>query len=95
MQVDLSSDDIRSDGDADRDTISNVENLTGSDHDDTLTGNELGNVLVGGAGADTLDGGAGNDTASYAGSDAGVTVSIAVADRDATGGDAAGGRDCR
>ena len=49
-------------GDAEGDTLSNVENLTGSAHDDSLTGNDFGNDLSGGAGADTLNGGAGDDT---------------------------------
>ena len=49
-------------GDAEGDTLSNIENLTGSAHDDSLTGNDFGNDLSGGAGADTLNGGAGDDT---------------------------------
>ncbi|AGS21738.1 choice-of-anchor Q domain-containing protein [Rhizobium etli] len=40
-----------------------------------LAGNDL---LKGGAGADVIDGGSGNDTASYAGSNAGVHVSLAT-----------------
>ncbi len=48
-------------GDAEGDTLTNIENLTGSDHDDTLIGDAGANVLNGGDGADTLDGGAGND----------------------------------
>jgi Ca2+-binding RTX toxin-like protein len=45
-------------------------------------------VLLGGAGADLLDGGYGNDTASYAGSNAGVTVNLQTGA--ASGGHAAG-----
>ncbi len=57
------------------DTLTNIENLTGSNLNDTLTGNAAANILNGGAGNDTLNGGAGNnsligaagtDTASYA-----------------------------
>ncbi len=48
-------------GDAQGDTLSNIENLTGSAHDDTLTGDSGANVLTGGGGADTLTGGAGDD----------------------------------
>ena len=44
------------------DTLVNVENLTGSGHNDTLTGSTANNVLDGGAGDDGLYGGAGRDT---------------------------------
>ena len=59
---------------AEGDTLANIENLIGSDHDDTLTGDNNDNILLGGPGNDTLagDGGAdlliggeGTDTASY------------------------------
>ncbi|MBU0639840.1 MAG: hypothetical protein KKB50_13310, partial [Planctomycetes bacterium] len=43
------------------DTLSNIENLTGSSYDDTLTGNDGNNVIEGGAGSDTIAGGAGID----------------------------------
>ena len=39
------------------DTISNVDNLTGSLFNDALTGNLLANVIRGGLGNDTIDGG--------------------------------------
>ena len=38
------------------DTVVNVENITGSDHDDSLGGNNWHNVLTGGKGDDTLTG---------------------------------------
>jgi Ca2+-binding RTX toxin-like protein len=44
------------------DTLSAIENLTGSSYDDTLIGNSLANVIDGGAGLDLLMGGLGNDT---------------------------------
>jgi Ca2+-binding RTX toxin-like protein len=44
------------------DTLINIENLTGSNFNDTLTGNTLANILNGGAGNDALTGGAGNDS---------------------------------
>ena len=49
-------------GGAGNDTLTNIENLTGSGHNDTLTGDAGANILAGGAGDDTLSGGAGNDT---------------------------------
>jgi len=49
-------------GDAQGDTLSGIENLTGSAYADTLTGDSGDNVLTGLGGNDTLTGGAGNDT---------------------------------
>ncbi len=49
-------------GHATGDTLTSIENLTGSGFGDTLTGNNGVNVLRGGAGADTLDGGGAGDT---------------------------------
>ncbi|MDY6983046.1 MAG: hypothetical protein SV422_08160, partial [Pseudomonadota bacterium] len=43
------------------DTLSNIEDLLGSDHNDTLIGNDSHNHLYGGAGNDVLDGGKGAD----------------------------------
>ncbi|MGQ0663031.1 MAG: beta strand repeat-containing protein, partial [Pseudomonadota bacterium] len=48
-------------GGAGTDTLSGIENLTGSDFADTLTGDGADNTLTGGEGNDTLDGGGGND----------------------------------
>ena len=47
---------------AGNDTLSNFENLLGSDFNDTLTGNASANVITGGLGNDTLDGAGGADT---------------------------------
>jgi Ca2+-binding RTX toxin-like protein len=67
-------------------TISQFENVRGSNLVDTITGNTANNSLSGASGNDTIDGGAGNDTinggagidtASYASSSAGVSVSLA------------------
>jgi Ca2+-binding RTX toxin-like protein len=44
------------------DTLTSIENLSGSAFHDLLTGNAGNNVLQGGAGNDSLDGGAGSDT---------------------------------
>jgi serralysin len=71
--------------DAQGDTYSSIENLTGSSFNDRLIGNGSANILNGGAGNDTLDGGAGadklfggdgSDTASYASATTGVTASL-------------------
>ena len=74
------------------DTLTGIEGLFGSAHDDVLAGHRGANTLrghygddtldgrggndwlVGGPGADALSGGPGFDAASYADSDAGVTV---------------------
>ena len=49
---------------AGRDTLSNLENLTGSAFSDTLLGNAQSNAIVGGAGGDVLNGLGGSDTMS-------------------------------
>ncbi|WP_067584009.1 beta strand repeat-containing protein [Endozoicomonas ascidiicola] len=43
------------------DTLRNIENLTGTDGDDTLTGNSSANILYGGVGNDTFSGQGGSD----------------------------------
>jgi Ca2+-binding RTX toxin-like protein len=64
-------------GDAQGDTLSNIENLIGSNFNDVLEGNSGNNALVGGTGIDTV---------SYANATAGVTVSLAVTAAQNTGG---------
>ena len=64
-------------GDADGDVLSNVENLTGSAFDDVIEGDGGNNVLVGGAGVDML---------TYVHATAGVSVSLATATAQNTGG---------
>ena len=49
-------------GGAGKDTLTSIENLIGSNYNDTLTGSAVDNSLAGGLGDDTLNGGAGNDT---------------------------------
>ena len=75
-------DTLRGDGKANR--------LSGGAGADRLYGGSGDDVLEGGAGADTLDGDSDEDTASYAGSTAGVNVSL-VTGR-GQGGDAEGDR---
>ncbi|MEO5972125.1 MAG: calcium-binding protein, partial [Sphingomicrobium sp.] len=48
-------------GGAGIDTLSGIENLSGSAFNDTLSGSTLANVIAGGAGLDTIAGGLGND----------------------------------
>ena len=44
------------------DTLSGIENLTGSNFNDTLSGNTSANAIDGGTGNDRIDGGGGSDT---------------------------------
>ncbi len=60
VDVDL-SDGTASGGDG-NDTLSNIENVTGSAHDDVIGGSAGANALEGGAGDDVIDGDEGNDT---------------------------------
>ena len=64
-------------GDAAGDTFLGIENLTGSNWDDTLEGNGGANVLAGGLGI---------DTASYEHASAAVKVSLATTSSQTTGG---------
>src|SRR3546814_9039298 len=84
-------------GDAEGDTLTGVENVTGSNFNDTLTGDTGSNVLnggngndtlIGGAGADALIGGSGIDTADYSGSPSSVIVDLVAGT--GLGGDAQG-----
>ena len=47
--------------DAEGDTFFNIENVRGSEHNDTITGDNQDNFLNGDIGNDTLNGGGGND----------------------------------
>ncbi|MBK6741692.1 MAG: type I secretion C-terminal target domain-containing protein [Hydrogenophilales bacterium] len=73
------------------DTITNVENLVGSNSADTLTGDAGNNVIEGGLGNDTLAGGGGVDTVSYAG--AGGAVNVSLTSNTTTSGVGAAGND--
>lgn len=85
ITVDLSNEKASDDGDSGSDDLYNIENVTGSDYNDTLTGDGNGNALDGGAGNDSLfgfagynliDGGTGADTVDYSSLTAGVTVDL-------------------
>jgi Ca2+-binding RTX toxin-like protein len=70
------------------DTFSEVENIIGSDFNDTLVGDSQANVIEGGSGNDIIDGGGntnGFDIASYAHASGDVTVSLAVGGPQITG----------
>ena len=78
---------------ADNPNYFGIENIIGSDEDDTLTGNDADNVIEGGDGDDVLNPGtAGNDTVSYRGSDRAVDVDLsdATATSRSSGGHAGG-----
>jgi len=73
------------DGEAEGDTLQQVENIVGSEFNDTLIGDSGKNVLSGlsgndqlsgGAGNDFLDGGSDTDTVNYSDSPTGVIVNI-------------------
>ncbi len=73
---------------AEQDRLVSIEGLVGSGGADTLFGDDGDNIIEGGAGADILRGGAGYDILSYAGS--AIAVSVNLATRSMTGGDAEG-----
>ena len=62
VNVDLDNGGWQNTGGSGWDHLNSIENLTGSDYDDTLSGNNGANVLDGGAGDDTLTGDGGADT---------------------------------
>lgn len=62
------------------------DTIIGTPGIDALLGFAGNDTLNGGASNDTLNGGPGNDTASYAGTNAAVTVSLAIAGPQDTGG---------
>jgi Ca2+-binding RTX toxin-like protein len=85
------------DGFGDTDQLLNIENIIGSEFNDSLSGDGQANAIAAGAGddfllgaggADSLDGGDGIDTASYNTSAAGVTVNLTTGT--GAGGDAEG-----
>ncbi len=67
VNVSLTSN-IGTEGDAAGDTLSGIENLSGSDEGDFLEGNSDANVIMGNDGADIIDGAGGNDIL-YGGAD--------------------------
>lgn len=60
VNINLSSGAVQ-DGDGGSDTLTSIENVTGSTFNDTLIGDSFANTLTGGAGVDRLDGRGGDD----------------------------------
>src|SRR6185436_20022942 len=60
--------------------------ITGNAQSNSLNGMDGADTLIGGAGNDSLVGGNGIDTASYANATSGVTVNLALASPQTTGG---------
>ena len=69
-------------GHATGDRLISIENLAGSQNDDTLIGDAFNNIIAGLGGADIIDGGRGNDWVDYSASGKGVIVDLSAA-RDA------------
>ena len=61
MTVSLATTGVQATGGSGNDRLTNIENLAGSDHDDTLTGNDGDNTLNGYGGTNMLAGAGGND----------------------------------
>ncbi len=62
VNVNINDAALESGGDAAGDTLSGIENLTGSGGNDTLTGDNNANVISGGDGADSITGNLGSDS---------------------------------
>jgi Bacterial Ig domain/Divergent InlB B-repeat domain/Calx-beta domain/RTX calcium-binding nonapeptide repeat (4 copies) len=84
-------------GDGD-DTLSGIENITGSAHADLIDGNALANRLEGGAGDDSVDAGAGDDELHMRDGEADTSIVCGDGDADLAVTDAPGvdepGHDC-
>ena len=95
VTVDLATAGAQNTGGAGIDTLISLDNITGSAFNDVLCGNANANTIIGGSGNDVIegrggndriDGGAGADWASYTSAGAGVTVNLATAGPQETGG---------
>jgi Ca2+-binding RTX toxin-like protein len=76
VSVNLSNAGVNATGGAGNDTLTNFENIIGSNLNDILTGDGASNTIEGGLGNDTLDGNGGLDTVSYENASGGVSVNI-------------------
>ncbi|WP_295551257.1 calcium-binding protein [uncultured Pseudacidovorax sp.] len=82
VTVSLATTAAQTTGGSGSDTLSNLENLTGSNYNDSLTGSSAANVLRGGIGNDSINGGLGADTYQFGRGDG----QDSVTDVDSTGG---------
>ena len=94
LMVDLSTGAITGGGSSAPGTVRNIENIIGSQDDDTLMGDDGNNEIEGHEGGDVLDGGGGEDALSYRHSDTWVRVELrdsaaAIASRGHASGDTA------
>ncbi len=78
VTVDLSQPDVNVTGGGGNDMLTGVENVIGSDHDDTIAGDGMDNEIRGGGGDDVIAGGGGTDSALFTGDLSDYTVTINV-----------------
>ncbi|MEM8827985.1 MAG: PQQ-dependent sugar dehydrogenase [Cyanobacteria bacterium P01_G01_bin.19] len=79
---------ISSGGNAENDSLIDIERILGSNFADEIIGDDGNNLIQGNNGADTLEGGAGVDVLSYRASKSEVSINLAT--NTAVGGDAEG-----
>lgn len=79
---------ISSGGNAENDSLIDIERILGSNFADEIIGDDGNNLIQGNRGADTLDGGEGRDVLSYRASKSEVSINLAT--NTAVGGDAEG-----
>ena len=60
-----------------QDQLTSIENLVGTDSDDSLLGDGLANIIDGGGGSDSVTGGGGSDIFVYAAGDGGASLALA------------------
>ena len=78
VTVDLTAGEATNDGDGGEDTFTSIENVRGSNYNDTLGGTSGANIFFGSEGSDLIDGAGGYDSLSYA--DLRDKVSVTVYD---------------
>ncbi|MDO9233516.1 MAG: hypothetical protein Q8N02_00535 [Methylotenera sp.] len=76
VTVNLGNAGVNATGGAGNDTLTNFENIIGSNFNDTLTGDGSANTIEGGLGDDVLNGAGGVDTVSYENASGSVSVNI-------------------